>query len=180
MARLLERYRSEVRPALMKEFGYRNPLAVPRVEKVTINMGIGKARETPKKLEDSQRDLAVIAGQRPVVTKARKAIANFHLREGYPVGCRVTLRGRRMYEFLDRLIAVAIPRIRDFRGLPRRLDGRGNYAMGLQDQVVFPEVVADRVEHVQGMNIVITITGGRDDVSRRLLEELGMPFRKED
>ncbi len=180
MARLLERYRNEVRPKLMEEFGYKNALAVPRVEKITLNMGIGKARELPKKFEEAQRDLATITGQKPVVTKARKAIANFQLREGYPVGCRVTLRGRRMYEFLDRLISMAIPRIRDFRGLPTQLDGRGSYSMGLPDQVVFPEVVADKVEHVQGMNIIITMTGGRDEVSRRLLAELGMPFRREE
>jgi large subunit ribosomal protein L5 len=180
MARLLERYRNEIRPKLMEEFGYTNPLAVPRLEKIVVNMGIGKAREAPKKLEEAQRDLATIVGQRPVVTKARRAIANFHIREGYPVGCCVTLRGRRMYEFLDRLIAVAIPRIRDFRGVSRKLDGRGNYSMGLQDQIVFPEVPADKVEHVQGMHITIRITGGRDDVSRRLLEELGMPFRREE
>ena len=124
------------------------------------------------------RDLATITGQKPVVTRARTSIAQFHLREGYPVGCCVTLRGKRMYEFLDRLIAVAVPRIRDFRGLRDKLDGRGNYSMGLNDQVVFPEVNPDKVEHIQGMNITMTITGGRDDVSKRLLEELGMPFRR--
>jgi len=180
MARLLERYRAEIRPKLMQEFGFPNPMAVPRLEKIVINMGIGKAKETPKKLEEAQRDLATICGQRPVVTRARQAIANFHIREDFPVGCAVTLRGRRMYEFLDRLIAVAIPRIRDFRGLSRRLDGRGNYSMGLQDQVVFPEVPADKVENIQGMHITMRITGGRDDVSRRLLEELGMPFKREE
>ncbi|NJN14296.1 MAG: 50S ribosomal protein L5 [Planctomycetes bacterium] len=178
MARLLERYRSEIRPTLMKEFGFTNVHAFPRLMKVTVNMGIGKARENPKHLEEAVRDLATITGQKPIVTRARKSIAQFHLREGYPVGCCVTLRGRRMYEFLDRLISVTVPRIRDFRGLPDRLDGGGNYSMGLQDQVVFPEVDADRVEHVQGMNITMRISGGRDDVSRRLLEALGMPFRR--
>ena len=178
MARLLERYRNEIRPRLQEEFGFKNPLAVPRIQKVTVNMGIGKARENQKLLEESMRDLATITGQKPVVTRARKSIAQFHLREGYPVGCCVTLRGRRMYEFLDRLIAVAVPRIRDFRGLREDLDGHGNYSMGLNDQVVFPEVDPDKVEHVQGMNITITISGGRDDVSKRLLEELGMPFRR--
>lgn len=180
MTRLLERYRSEIRPKIMSEFGYGNPHAVPRLSKITINMGIGKARENPKKLEDAQRDLATITGQKSVVTKARKSIANFHLREGYPVGCCVTLRGKRMYEFLDRLISVTIPRIRDFRGLSSRCDGRGNYSMGLQDQVVFPEINLDKVEHIQGMDITLTITGGRDEVSVRLLEEFGMPFRKEE
>ena len=178
MARLLEKYRNEVRPLLMKEFGFRNPLAVPRVEKITINMGVGKARENKKLLDDSARDLGTIAGQRPVITKAKKAIAQFHLREGMPIGCCVTLRGKRMYEFLDRLIAIAIPRIRDFRGLKDKLDGHGNFTMGLTDRVVFPEVDADVVEHIQGMNITISVGGGRDDVSRRLLEAMGMPFKR--
>ena len=178
MARLLEKYRSEIRPSLKEEFGYGNLLEVPELRKITINMGIGKARENPKQLEDSVRDLTTIAGQKAVVTKAKKSIAQFHLREGYPVGCRVTLRGRRMYEFLDRLVAVTVPRIRDFRGLPDRLDGRGNYSMGLQDQVVFPEVNADKVEHMQGMTITMTISGGRDDVSRRLLQKFGVPFKR--
>jgi large subunit ribosomal protein L5 len=178
MARLKERYEAEIRPTLVKEFGYGNTLEVPRLRKISVNMGIGKARENPKHLEDAMRDLSTITGQKAVVTKARKSIAQFHLREGYPVGCRVTLRGHRMYEFLDRLIAVAIPRIRDFRGLPDKFDGRGNYSMGLSDQVVFPEVNPDKVEFSQGMNITITISGRRDDVSRRLLEALGLPFRR--
>lgn len=180
MARLQERYRNEIRPMLKKEYGYANLLAVPRLERISVNMGIGKARENAKLLEDSMRDLATITGQRPVVTRARKSIAQFHIRDGYPVGCRVTLRGQRMYEFLDRLISLVIPRIRDFRGLPDKLDGRGNYSMGLNDQVVFPEVDPDKVEHMQGMNITMRITGGRDDVSRRLLAELGMPFRRDE
>ena len=180
MTRLQERYRSEIRPSLQEEFGYGNMLEVPELKKISINMGIGKARENPKHLEDAARDLGTISGQKAVVTKARRSIAQFHLREGYPVGCRVTLRGRRMYEFLDRLISVAIPRIRDFRGLPDRLDGRGNYSMGLNDQVVFPEVNADKVEYPQGMTITMTISGGRDDVSRKLLEKFGMPFRRKD
>jgi len=178
MARLQAKYRDEIRPKLQEEFGYDNMLAVPRLQRISVNMGIGKARENAKLLEDSMRDLGTITGQRPVVTRARKSIAQFHIRDGYPVGCRVTLRGRRMYEFLDRLIAVTIPRIRDFRGLPDKLDGRGNYSMGLNDQVVFPEVDPDKVEHMQGMNITMQISGGRDDVSRRLLQELGMPFRR--
>ncbi|MHC4224420.1 MAG: 50S ribosomal protein L5 [Planctomycetota bacterium] len=178
MARLKERYEAEIRPMLVEEFGYGNSLEVPRLRKISVNMGIGKARENPKHLEDALRDLGTITGQKAVVTKARKSIAQFHLREGYPVGCRVTLRGHRMYEFLDRLIAIAIPRIRDFRGLPDKFDGRGNYSMGLSDQVVFPEVNPDKVEFSQGMNITITISGGRDDVSRRLLEALGLPFRR--
>ena len=178
MARLQEKYRQEIRPLLMKEFGYRNTNAVPQIRKVIVNMGVGKARENRKILDDVMRDLATITGQKPIVTKARKSMAQFHIREGYPVGCCVTLRGKRMYEFLDRLIAVTIPRIRDFRGLKDRLDGQGNYSIGLADQVVFPEVDPDKVEHIQGMNITVSISGGRDDVSRRLLEELGVPFRR--
>ena len=178
MARLMEKYRAEIRPKLQQEFGYQNVHAVPHLQKITVNMGIGKARENQKMLDDAMRDLATITGQRPVVTRARKSIAQFHIRDGYPVGCCVTLRGRRMYEFLDRLIAVAVPRIRDFRGLRDKFDGRGNYSMGLNDQVVFPEVDPDKIEFTQGMNITMRITGERDDVSRRLLQELGMPFRR--
>lgn len=180
MTRLKDRYLSEIRPALKDEFGYSNAMEVPELKKISINMGIGKARENPKHLEDAARDLGTISGQKAVVTKARRSIAQFHLREGYPVGCRVTLRGRRMYEFLDRLISVAVPRIRDFRGLPDRLDGRGSYSMGLNDQVVFPEVNADRVEYSQGMTITMTISGGRDEVSKRLLEKFGLPFRRKE
>jgi large subunit ribosomal protein L5 len=178
MARLYEQYRSEIRPRLQEEFGYENMHAVPRLRKITINMGIGKARENPKHLEEAVKDLGTITGQKPVVTRARQSIAQFHVREGYPVGCCVTLRGRRMYEFFDRLVSIAVPRIRDFRGLKSRLDGRGNYSMGLPDQIVFPEINADRVEHFQGMTITMSISGGRDDVSYRLLSELGMPFRR--
>jgi len=180
MARLLEKYRNEVRPLLMKEFGFRNPLAVPRVEKITINMGVGKARENKKLLDDSARDLGTIAGQRPVITKAKKAIAQFHLREGMPIGCCVTLRGKRMYEFLDRLIAIAIPRIRDFRGLSNRsFDGRGNYTFGIKEQMIFPEIDYDKVERIHGMDITIVTNAGRDDLAMALLREMGMPFRGE-
>jgi len=180
MARLHTKYRDEIRSQLMQEFGYDNVHAVPKLTKITINMGIGKGRENQKLLEDGVRDLTRIAGQKAVVTKAKKSIAQFHVREGYPVGCRVTLRGRRMYEFLDRLISVAIPRIRDFRGVSDRLDGRGSYSMGLNDQIVFPEVDADKVETPQGMNITMTMTGGRDDVSRRLLQLMGFPFKRKE
>ncbi len=180
MARLQAKYRDEIRPALIEEFGYGNIHAVPELKKISINMGIGKARENKKLLEDGIRDMTRLAGQKAVVTRARKSIAQFHVREGYPVGCRVTLRGRRMYEFLDRLIAVAIPRIRDFRGLSDRLDGRGSYSMGLGDQVVFPEINADNIETPQGMTITMQITGGRDDVSRRLLTLMGFPFKRKD
>jgi large subunit ribosomal protein L5 len=180
MARLQEKYRNEIRPKLQESFGYTNVHAVPRLQKITVNMGIGKARENAKHLEDAMRDLGRITGQKPVVTRARKSIAQFHIRDGYPVGCCVTLRGKRMYEFLDRLIAVTIPRIRDFRGVKEKLDGRGNYSMGLNDQLVFPEIDPDKVEFQQGMNITMRITGGRDDVSKELLKGLGLPFRRPD
>ena len=179
MARLREKYLKEIRPKLQEELKYGNILEVPRLKKISVNMGIGKAREESKHMEQALNDLATITGQKAIVTKARKSIANFHLREGYPVGCRVTLRGKRMYEFLDRLISVAIPRIRDFRGLRSRLDGRGSYSMGLQDQLVFPEIDLDKLEFNQGMNITLTIAGGDDAASKRLLEELGMPFRRD-
>ena len=180
LPRFLVKYRDEVVPVLREKFGYTNPMQLPRMTKISINMGIGKARENPKHLEDAARDLGTISGQKAVVTTARRSIAQFHLREGYPVGCRVTLRGRRMYEFLDRLISVAVPRIRDFRGLPDRLDGRGNYSMGLNDQVVFPEVNADRVESPRGMTITMTISGGREEAIAELLEEFGLPFRRKE
>jgi large subunit ribosomal protein L5 len=180
LPRLQEKYASEIRPLLMEEFSIGNIHAVPKIDKISINMGIGKARENQKHLDEAVRDLGLIAGQKAVITRARKSIAQFHIREGYPVGCRVTLRGVRMYEFLDRLVSFAIPRIRDFRGLKDKLDGRGSYSMGLTDQTVFPEVDIDNVEIVQGMTITISITGGRDDVSKRLLEQLGVPFKRID
>ena len=180
MARLMEKFRTEVRPNLKEKFEYDNIHAVPELKKITINMGIGKARDNPKHLEEAMRDLGKITGQKPIVTRARKSIAQFHLREGYPVGCCVTLRGKRMWEFLDRLISVVVPRIRDFRGLKDKLDGRGNYSMGLGDQIVFPEVDADRIEHHQGMNIIMTFSGGRDEVSKEALTQLGFPFRRKD
>ena len=178
--RLQEKYRTEIRPRLMEEFSIGNVHAVPALEKISVNMGIGKARENQKHLEEAMRDLSLITGQKAVVTRARRSIAQFHIREGYPVGCRVTLRGKRMYEFLDRLVNFAIPRIRDFRGLKDKLDGRGGYTMGLNDQTVFPEVNIDKLEHPQGMTITMTMSGGRDDVSKRLLEEFGLPFRRKE
>ena len=180
MPRLKEKYVSEIRPKLIEEFGYDNVNAVPKINKISINMGIGKARENQKHLDEAVRDLSIITGQKAVVTKARKSIAQFHLREGYPVGCRVTLRGTRMYEFLDRLINFAIPRIRDFRGLKDRLDGSRQLLDGPQRPERLPEVNVDKLEHTQGMTITMSITGGRDDVSRRLLEEFGLPFRRKD
>jgi large subunit ribosomal protein L5 len=179
MARLLDKYRSEIVPKMMEHFGYSNVNAVPRFDKITVSMGVGKAIENNKRIEQAQRHLGVITGQKPVVTRATKSIAGFKLRQGMAVGTKVTLRGRRMFEFLDRLIAVAVPRIRDFRGLsPKAFDGRGNYSMGLTEQVVFPEIGVDDVEFVQGMNVAITIDRSSDEESRALLEFFGFPFRR--
>jgi len=180
MARLLERYRNEVAPLLGREFGKKNVLAVARIKKIVINMGISKSPESEKHLEEARRDLALIAGQRPIITLARASVSGFKLREGDPIGLKATLRGRRMYEFLDRLISTAIPRIRDFRGLsPTSFDAAGNFTMGLNEQTVFPEINLDKVEHVQGMDITIVVSGGSREESLALLRALGMPFRKD-
>jgi large subunit ribosomal protein L5 len=176
--RMKAKYNDEIVAAMRKRFGYPNVMAVPRIEKITVSMGVGKATENAKIMDAAVADLAQITGQKPLVTKSRHAISQFRLRMGLAVGCKVTLRGARMYEFLDRLISVVIPRIRDFRGLKRNsFDGRGNYNMGLQDQLVFPEVNLDKVEHVQGMNITITVRNGTDESSLELLRLFGMPFR---
>jgi len=180
MARLLEKYRSEIVPELMRRLNLRNFLAVPRFEKVVLNVGAGRAKEEPKRLEQATADLTAITGQKPVLTKARKSVAGFKLRQGQSIGAKVTLRGLRMYEFLDRLISVALPRVRDFRGLsPKAFDGCGNYTLGLGDQSVFPEVRPDNIEFPQGMNITICISGASDDASRELLRLVGMPLRSE-
>ena len=179
MARLLERYRTEIVPELKKMLGKDNPLALPRVEKVTISMGVGKAIENKNLLDAAAKDLAVISGQKPMVTRARKSVANFKLRKGQNIGLKVTLRGPRMYEFLDRLISIVIPRIRDFRGLsPRSFDQAGNYNLGISEQVVFPEINLDKVEFVQGMNITIGVKARRSSDSLELLKRLGVPFRQ--
>jgi len=176
--RLREKYDREIVPALKESLGIRNVMALPRLEKITVSMGVGKATENQKILDAAVVDLAQIAGQRPVTTKSRKSISQFRLRQGQAVGCKVTLRGTRMYEFLDRLISVVIPRIRDFRGLKRNaFDGRGNYNMGLQDQMVFPEINLDKSEHSQGMNITFTVHNGSDEASLEMLRLFGMPFR---
>ncbi len=176
--RLKQRYREIVVPALMKEFGYRNPMVVPRLEKITINMGLGEAIQNPKALDRAVEELAMITGQRPVITRAKKSIAAFKLRKGMAIGVMVTLRGDRMYEFLDRLTNIALPRVRDFRGLsPKSFDGRGNYTLGLRDQLVFPEVDFNKVDKARGMNICITTTAKTDEEARALLALLGMPFR---
>jgi large subunit ribosomal protein L5 len=177
--RLRQRFRETVVPGLMKERGYANPFAVPRLEKVVINMGVGEGRENAKVLDFATADLGAISGQRPIVTRAKKSIANFKLREGVPIGAKVTLRGARMYEFLDRLINVALPRVRDFKGVPGKgFDGRGNYAMGLREQLIFPEIVYDKVDKVRGMDIIIVTTARTDEEARALLGQLGMPFRE--
>ncbi len=181
MSRLMEKYKKEVAPALQKELGFRNALEIPRLEKIVLSMGLGKALQEKGRLPAAQKELAVIAGQMPIVCRARKSVSNFKLRQGYEIGLKVTLRGRRMYEFLDRMIAVAIPRIRDFRGLdPKSFDGRGNYNMGITEQTVFPEVDADKVQFQQGMNITFVTSAVNDSHSRQLLTLLGMPFRKTD
>ncbi|HUA44725.1 MAG TPA: 50S ribosomal protein L5 [Solirubrobacteraceae bacterium] len=179
-ARLQSRYRDEILPALTQRFGYSTPMRVPRIEKVTVNMGVGDAKQDSKMLEAASEQLATITGQRPNVRRARKSIAQFKVREGMPVGVAVTLRGARSYEFLDRLMSVAIPRIRDFRGLnPRSFDGRGNYSMGVREQIIFPEVDYDEVDQVRGLDITITTSAQSDDEAFALLEALGMPFARE-
>jgi large subunit ribosomal protein L5 len=179
-ARLQTRYRDEILPALTERFGYSTPMRVPRIEKVTVNMGVGDAKQDSKMLEAASEQLATITGQRPNVRRARKSIAQFKVREGMPVGVAVTLRGARSYEFLDRLMSVAIPRIRDFRGLnPRSFDGRGNYSMGVREQIIFPEVDYDEVDQVRGLDITITTTAQSDDEAFALLEAFGMPFARE-
>jgi large subunit ribosomal protein L5 len=177
--RLKVRYREEVVPKLKKEFGIENIMAVPRVERISLNMGMGEAIQNVKILDDAVEEMAALAGQKPTITKAQKSIAAFKLREGMPIGCRVTLRGDRMWEFLDRLIAVALPRVRDFRGIPSKsFDGRGNYTLGIRDHLIFPEVDYNRVEKPKGMNITIVTTAGNDERALYLLRELGMPFTR--
>lgn len=178
LPRMLDKYRQKVVPALRQEFGYTNPMMVPRLTKIVVNMGIGLAVQNKARIEAAQKDMAAITGQRPTVRKARKSVATFKLREGYPIGCAVTLRGSRMWEFLDRLVTIAIPRIRDFRGLPDKLDGRGNYTMGLAEQTAFPEINLDKVEFVQGMDITFVTTAPTDREGHALLTQLGLPFKK--
>ena len=178
--RLKDKYKNEVFKAMQDKFGYSNPMEVPQLTKITINMGLGEAKDNAKILESAVKEISLIAGQRPVVTKARKSIANFKVREGQPVGAKVTLRGDRMYTFADKLFNLSLPRVRDFKGLSRNsFDGRGNYSMGLKEQLIFPEIVYDDVETVKGMNIVFTTTAKTDEEAFALLELLGMPFEKE-
>lgn len=177
-ARMLVKYREKVVPALKKEFGFTNPMMIPRLSKIVINMGVGQAVQNKARIDAAVKDLTAIAGQKPVVRNARQSVAGFKLRQNYPIGCSVTLRGPRMWEFLDRLVSVAIPRIRDFRGLNTKFDGRGNYTMGLSEQSVFPEIQLDKVEFVQGMDITFVTTAPNDKEGFALLSSLGMPFRK--
>jgi large subunit ribosomal protein L5 len=177
MTRLQERYLETLRPALMKEFNYKNPLEAPRLDKIVINMGVGEAVADGKKIQAAANELAAISGQKPVITKARKAIANFKLREGLSIGCKVTLRRERMYEFLDRLVNIALPRVRDFRGVSgKSFDGHGNFALGLKEQIVFPEIDYDKIDAVRGMDIVICTTANSDAEAKALLKGFDMPF----
>ena len=179
-ARLRVRYEEEIRPQLQEEFGYRSPMEHPRLEKITLSMGVGEAKTNSKALDDAMDQLGVIAGQRPHITRARKSIAQFKLREGMSIGCKVTLRGNRMWEFLDRLSSVALPRIRDFRGInPDGFDGRGNYNLGLREQTIFPEIDYDRIDQSRGLNVTITTSARTDEEGRALLRHLGLPFRAE-
>ena len=178
--RLKQKFREEITPALMKRFNYRSPMQVPRLEKVVINMGVGEAVQNPKVLDGAMQDLALITGQKPAVTRAKKSIAGFKLRAGMPIGCKVTLRGDRMYYFLDKLINIALPRVRDFRGVsPKSFDGRGNYSLGLKEQLIFPEIDYDKVDKVRGMDVIIVTTAETDEEARELLQAFGMPFRKQ-
>ncbi|MGF1609999.1 MAG: 50S ribosomal protein L5 [Kiloniellales bacterium] len=176
--RLQEQFETQVKPAMMQQFGYTNAMQVPRLEKIVVNMGVGEGVQDQKKVAAAAGELALITGQKPIVTKARKSVSNFKLREGMAVGCKVTLRRNHMYEFLDRLINVALPRVRDFRGLPpKSFDGRGNYSMGLKEQIVFPEIDYDKIDGIRGMDIIIVTTARTDDEARALLKSFDMPFQ---
>ena len=181
MARMQQRYRDTIRPAMQEQFGYKNPMEVPRLEKIVINMGVGEAAGDQKKLDAAVGELTLISGQKPVKTKAKKAIAGFKIREGLPIGCKVTLRKQRMYEFLDRLVTIALPRVRDFRGIPgnKGFDGRGNFAMGLKEQIIFPEIAYDKIDSVRGMDIVFVTTAKTDAEAKALMKHFDIPFAGE-
>ena len=177
LTRMQQLYVDKIRAQMTEKFGYTNPMQVPKIDKIVINMGVGEATQDKKKVDKAAEEMALIAGQKPVITKAKKSVATFKLREGMPIGCKVTLRRERMYEFLDRLVTVALPRVRDFRGLnPKSFDGRGNYAMGLKEQIIFPEINYDRIDSVRGMDVIITTTARTDDEARALLAAFGLPF----
>lgn len=178
MSRMKQKYVEEVRPALVKRFSYKNKLQAPRIEKVVINMGLGEGKENPKILDAAVNDLSIITGQKPVITRARRSVASFKVREGMPIGCKLTLRGNRMYDFLDKFFNVALPRVRDFRGIsPHSFDGRGNFTIGIKEQLIFPEIEYSNVERVLGMDITIVTTAGSDEEARELLALMGMPFQ---
>ena len=179
MSRLKDFYLSDVVKGLQEKYNYKNVMQIPKVTKVVINMAVGEAKENAKVLDSAMADLAIISGQQPVITKAKKSIANFKLREGQPIGCKVTLRGDRMYDFMDRLINLALPRVRDFRGInPNAFDGRGNYALGIKEQLIFPEIEFDKIDKVRGMDVIVVTTANTDEEARELLTLFGMPFRK--
>ena len=179
MARLKEKYASEIAPALMSKFGYKSVMQIPKLDKVVVNVGCGDAKDNPKMMDAILGDIATVTGQRPVVCRAKKSVANFKLREGMPIGVKVTLRGERMYEFLDRLFNVALPRVRDFRGInPNSFDGRGNYNMGIKEQLIFPEIEYDKIDKVRGMDIIICTTAETDEEAKALLEQVGAPFER--
>ena len=181
VARLRKEYDDRIVPAMIEKFGYKNRMEVPRLDKIVLNMGVGEATQDKKKVETAASEMELIAGQKPVITKAKKSIAQFKLREGMPIGVKVTLRKERMYEFLDRLVTIALPRVRDFRGLnPKSFDGRGNYAMGLKEQLVFPEINYDRIDKVRGMDVIVTTTANTDDEARELLRLFNFPFPRDD
>ena len=179
MSRLKETYQNEIVDAMIKKLGYKNIMEVPKLDKIVINMGVGEAKENAKILESAMKDLEIIAGQKPITTKAKNSIANFKIREGMPIGCKVTLRGEKMYEFLDRPVNLALPRVRDFRGVnPNAFDGRGNYALGIKEQLIFPEIEYDKVDKVRGMDIIFVTTANTDEEARELLTQFNMPFAK--
>ena len=178
-SRLKEKYTSEVAPAMKSEFKYSSVMQIPKIEKIVLNMGVGEVKDNAKALDNAMRDMGIIAGQKPVATVSRKSIANFKLREGMKIGCKVTLRGERMYQFLDKLISIDLPRVRDFRGIsPNSFDGHGNYAMGIKEQLMFPEIDYDKIDKIRGMDIIIVTTAKSDEEAKKLLELMGMPFRK--
>ena len=177
MTRLQEKYEKEIIPAMIEKFGYKNIMEVPRLEKIVINMGVGEAKENQKVLESAVNDLTIIAGQKPILTRARKSVANFKIRENMPIGCKVTLRKAKMYEFADKLMTIALPRVRDFRGVSSKaFDGRGNYSLGIKEQLIFPEIEYDKIDKVRGMDIIFVTTANTDEEARELLRFLGMPF----
>ena len=180
MSRLRDQYQNEIVDALMKKFGYKNVMQVPKLDKIVVNMGVGEAKENAKILEAAAKDMETITGQKPIITKAKHSIANFKIRENMPIGCKVTLRGEKMYEFLDRLVNLALPRVRDFRGInPNSFDGRGNYALGIKEQLIFPEIEYDKIDKIRGMDVIVVTTAKTDEEGRELLTQFNMPFAKQ-